>query len=70
MSAYIPKINSIHQAHKVLNMESPLHPLVSIVDFSNLKVRDMALHKAAISFYVIIWKDRITPQYSIWSRTV
>jgi AraC family transcriptional activator of pobA len=60
MSAYIPKINSIHQAHKVLNMESPLHPLVSIVDFSNLKVRDMALHKAAISFYVIIWKDRIT----------
>jgi AraC-like DNA-binding protein len=60
MSLHIPKIKSIHEAHMVLNMESPLHPLVSIVDFSNLKVKDMALHKAVISFYIIIWKDRIT----------
>ncbi|MBL3658280.1 helix-turn-helix domain-containing protein [Fulvivirga sediminis] len=57
MSRELHPINTIHQYHKVRGLGKPLHPLISIVDYSQLKVsKEDNLKSWTYNFYTISLK--------------
>ncbi|RXG11425.1 AraC family transcriptional regulator [Leeuwenhoekiella aestuarii] len=57
MSRELHHINTIHQYHKVRGLSKPLHPLISIVDYSQLKVfKEDNLKSWTYNFYTIALK--------------
>jgi AraC family transcriptional activator of pobA len=54
------KFNSISDLHRVLGLPKPLHPLVSLVDYGNIKTEADKLPKAMIlNFYKISFKKNL-----------
>ncbi|KPE51172.1 helix-turn-helix domain-containing protein [Chryseobacterium indologenes] len=55
---YIPlKISSISELHNMLRLPKPLHPLVSLIDNSNMKVNKEMLNRSfLLDFYKISYK--------------
>jgi AraC family transcriptional regulator, transcriptional activator of pobA len=54
------KFNSISDLHRVLGLPKPLHPLVSLVDYGNIKTEADKLPKAMIlNFYKVSFKKNL-----------
>ncbi len=53
--------NSISELHKVLGLPKPLHPLISLVDYSKIKADTADLEKGMVfNFYKISYKKNFT----------
>lgn len=53
--------NSISELHKVLGLLKPLHPLISLVDYSDVKADTAELEKGMVfNFYKISYKKNFT----------
>jgi AraC family transcriptional activator of pobA len=53
--------NSISELHRALGLPKPLHPLISLVDYSNITVDTAELEKGMLfSFYKISYKKNFT----------
>ncbi|WP_316778937.1 AraC family transcriptional regulator [Pedobacter antarcticus] len=53
--------NSISDLHKVLGLPKPLHPLISLVDYSKIKANTTDLEKGMVfNFYKISYKKNFT----------
>ncbi|MBS1636967.1 MAG: helix-turn-helix transcriptional regulator [Bacteroidetes bacterium] len=59
---YVPqKFNSISELHKALGFPKPLHPLVSLVNYADIKTPSNELPKALLlNFYKISYKKSLT----------
>lgn len=53
--------NSISELHRALGLPTPLHPLISVVDYSDVKVNTTELEKGMVfNFYKISYKKNFT----------
>jgi AraC family transcriptional activator of pobA len=53
--------NSISELHRALGLPKPLHPLISLVDYSNIKADSTELEKGILfNFYKISYKKNYT----------
>jgi AraC family transcriptional activator of pobA len=53
--------NSISELHRALGLPKPLHPLVSLVDYSNIAVDTAELEKGMVfNFYKISYKQNFS----------
>lgn len=56
-----PVFNSISALHRALGLPKPLHPLISLVDYSNIKAETTELEKGMIfNFYKVSYKQHFT----------
>src|SRR5688572_22632870 len=54
------KFNSISELHRALGLPKPLHPLISLVDYANIKTEAEKLPKVMIlNFYKISFKKNL-----------
>lgn len=55
------KLNSISEIHKVLGFQKPLHPLISLVNYADIKTPPDELPKSLLlNFYKISYKQYLT----------
>lgn len=56
-----PVFNSISALHRALGLPKPLHPLISLVDYSNIKAETTELEKGMIfNFYKVSYKQHFS----------
>ena len=55
----IPRIETIEQIHQIAGTGNPLHPLVTVINYSNVDLSGFEFEKAQIGFYAILWKDKV-----------
>ncbi|PZR31105.1 MAG: AraC family transcriptional regulator, partial [Azospira oryzae] len=56
----VQKFNSISDLHRALGLPKPLHPLVSLVDYGNIKTEADNLPKAMLlNFYKVSFKKNL-----------
>ncbi|MEJ7559798.1 MAG: helix-turn-helix transcriptional regulator [Pedobacter sp.] len=56
--------NSISELHRALGLPKPLHPLISLVDYSNIRADTTELEKGIIfNFYKISYKKNYTGKF-------
>lgn len=53
------KVDSISQLHSFLGLSTPKHPLISLIDASNVRVTEQEVgSKAICDFYMVSLKDK------------
>ena len=57
-------INTISELHKLFSYKSPSHPLISVIDLSQIEIKGELLHKKiGTSFYNITFKTKTTHMF-------
>lgn len=57
-------VNSVSELHRLAGIEKPLHPMVSVISFSGLKVPEHLIDiKAVLNLYSIFLKRKVTGKF-------